>query len=148
MARPTDDSDADDAALRWDDVDDASYDLGPQPGAAPEDSVSATTSAGAAAPADRGRTALVATTGVFGGVYLMYAVGWVLGVAQLRIQGADLLQEITYQFAEFLAIIAAPVWFVATLVLTRGRRAVERIGWLALGALMLVPWPFLLGVIR
>ncbi|MGY6498454.1 MAG: hypothetical protein ACXIUP_09535, partial [Microcella sp.] len=132
-------------------VDDASYDLGPTPG----DDVDASSDEAAQAPADtgaasgeRGRSALLAATSVFGGVYLMYTVGWIIGVAQLPLSGTDLLQEITYQFAEFLAIIAAPMWFVATLVLSRGRGAAHRLGWLAVGTLVLVPWPFLLGVIR
>lgn len=149
MARPDDPDD--DAALRWDDVDDASYDLGPAPGgeaeAAPAESGEATASAGGAA-GERGRSALLAATSVFGGIYLMYAVGWIIGVAQLPLSGTDLLQEVTYQFAEFLAIIAAPMWFVASVVLSRGRGAVHRLGWLALGTLVLVPWPFLLGVVR
>jgi hypothetical protein len=149
MARPDDPDD--DAALRWDDVDDASYDLGPTPADDAEPASAEAREAAAdreSAAGERGRSALLAVTGVFGGVYLMYTVGWVIGVAQLPLSGTDLLQEITYQFAEFLAIIAAPMWFVSTVVLTSGRGAVRRIGWLAVGALALVPWPFLLGVIR
>lgn len=149
MARPDDPDD--DAALRWDDVDDASYDLGPAPGDEPEtaaaNAAAETGDAGRAA-GERGRSALLVATSVFGGIYLMYTVGWIIGVAQLPLSGTDLLQEITYQFAEFLAIIAAPMWFVATMVVSRGRGAVRRLGWLAVGTLVLAPWPFLLGVIR
>ena len=148
MARPDDPDD--DAALRWDDVDDASYDFGPAPGDEPEtaaaNAAAETGDAGRAA-GERGRSALLVATSVFGGIYLMYTVGWIIGVAQLPLSGIDLLQEITYQFAEFLAIIAAPVWFVATVVVSRERGAVHRLGWLAVGTLGLVPWPFLLWVI-
>lgn len=144
MARPPQDDD--DAALRWDDVDDASYDLGGEPARDEQ----------AAAPASETRVgearqrrpgAVVAATGVFGGVYLMYVIGWLIGVAQLPLSGRDLLQEITYQFAEFLAIVSPIFWLVTTLVLTRDGSTVRRFGWLALGTLVLVPWPFLLGVI-
>lgn len=156
MARTPDD---DDAALRWDDVDDASYiDPGAAdpaaPTAAPEstsDSRAArpdTTASAADARAARRRTVATAITGVFAGIYLMYTVGWVIGVAQLPLTGPTLLTEILYQFAEFLAIIAPAAWLTTALVLSRDRSAVHRIGWLALGTLVLIPWPFLLGVIR
>lgn len=156
MARTPDD---DDAALRWDDVDDASYiDPGAAdpvaPTAAPESgsdtgaASSDTADTAADARAARRRSVATAITGVYAGIYLMYTVGWVIGVAQLPLSGPTLLTEILYQFAEFLAIIAPAAWLTAVLVLSRLRSAVHRIGWLALGTLVLVPWPFLLGVIR
>ena len=144
MARVPEDDD--DAALRWDDVDDASYDLGGEP--ARDEQVAAPATDTRVDEARQSRpVAAVAATGVFGGVYLMYVIGWLIGVAQLPLSGRDLLQEITYQFAEFLAIVSPIFWFVTTLVLTRDGSAVHRFGWLALGTLVLVPWPFLLGVI-
>ena len=156
MARTPDD---DDAGLRWDDVDDASYiDPGAAdpdtPTAAPESASDArsarsdTATSVADARAARRRSVATAITGVFVGIYLMYTVGWVIGVAQLPLSGPTLLTEILYQFAEFLAIIAPAAWLTAVLVLSRQKSAVHRIGWLALGTLVLVPWPFLLGVIR
>lgn len=148
MARPPQDDD--DAALRWDDVDDASYDLGDEPAveADAQSSEESSGSHGTEAPVAGRSPAVLAATGVFGGIYLMYAIGWLIGVAQLPLSGTDLLQEITYQFAEFLAIVSPILWFVVTLVLTRGASAVRRFGWLALGTLVLIPWPFLLGVVR
>lgn len=103
--------------------------------------------AAARAPGDRRRAAVTAATGVLGGVYLMYSVGWILGLQLLSLTGPTLLIEIMYQFGEFLAIIASALWFATTLALTRGGRPAARLGWLALGALVLVPWPFLLGVL-
>jgi hypothetical protein len=55
----------------------------------------------------------------------------------------DLATEVLWQFGEFTAIVAAPLWFGATLTLTRVGRLLTRIGWLALGAGLLVPWPLL-----
>ncbi|RZS57474.1 hypothetical protein EV141_1187 [Microcella putealis] len=143
MARVPEDDD--DAALRWDDVDDASYDLRGEP--ARDEQVAPATDTRLDEARQSRPVAAVAATGVFGGVYLMYVIGWLIGVAQLPLSGRDLLQEITYQFAEFLAIVSPIFWFVTTLVLTRDGSAVHRFGWLALGTLVLVPWPFLLGVI-
>lgn len=147
MARVPEDDDF--AALRWDDVDDVSYDLGDEPAvdADAQPSGEPSGSHGTEAPVAGRSPAVLAATGVFGGVYLMYVIGWLIGVAQLPLSGRDLLQEITYQFAEFLAIVSPIFWFVTTLVLTRDGSAVHRFGWLALGTLVLVPWPFLLGVI-
>ncbi|RZT58118.1 hypothetical protein EV140_2358 [Microcella alkaliphila] len=155
MARPDDPDD--DAALRWDDVDDASYDLGPAPGEEPEtaaaDAAAETGEAGRAA-GERGRSALLVATSVFGGIYIMYVVGWLIGglrlsqsiFQSLSDSGAGVLELNAYRFAEFLAIIATPLWFIAVVVLTAGS-ATRRLGWLAIGLLILAPWPFLIGLI-
>lgn len=152
-------SDRPDDALSWGDEADASYvdpgrdDLDRADAAPAADRADgAAPSSGAApsaerAPGDRRRAAVTAATGVLGGVYLMYSVGWILGIQLLSLTGPTLLIEIMYQFGEFLAIIASALWFATTLALTRGGRPTARLGWLALGALVLVPWPFLLGVL-
>lgn len=103
--------------------------------------------ASAASTADRRRAAIAAATGVLGGVYLAYSVGWILAVGTLQLQGATLLIEVMYQFGEFLAIIACALWFGTVMALTRGGRPAVRIGWLALGTLVLIPWPLLIGVL-
>jgi len=148
-------SDRPDEALSWGDESDASYVDAGQDALEPDDDGSrgatATAIDGDPTPASaldsRRRTAITAATGLLGGVYLMYSVGWILGVGLLPLAGPTLLIEIMYQFAEFLAIIAGALWFATTLALTRGGRPVQRFGWLALGMLVLVPWPFLLGVL-
>lgn len=156
MARPVPD---DDAALRWDDVDDPSYiDPGadepePETVSDPDDagpaSSDATTDAAADAPAGAPLPApgLRLLTALFAAVYVLWSVGWIIGVGLLPISGPSLLVEVLYQFSEFLAIVASALWFATTLSLTREGRAVHRIGWLALGTLVLLPWPFVLGVI-
>jgi len=87
-----------------------------------------------------GRTLL---TGFFGIVYLALTVGWILSVQYTGSGSTDLATEVLWQFGEFTAIVAAPLWFGATLTLTRAGRLVTRAGWLALGAGLLVPWPLL-----
>lgn len=96
---------------------------------------------------DRRRTAITAATGLLAGVYLVYSVGWILSIGTLQLTGATLLIEVLYQFGEFLAIIASALWFGAVMALTRGGRPAVRLGWLALGALVLVPWPLIIGVL-
>ncbi len=155
----------DDAALRWDELDDPSYSDPSLAALAPDESDGDVSDAdgaeqGADAPADPARasdrrSALVRLlTGVFAVVYLAYTVGWIIGIGLVPLSGPTLVIEIMYQFSEFLAIIASALWFAAVVALTRdealprGGRAVYRFGWLALGMLVLLPWPFVLGLLR
>jgi hypothetical protein len=161
MARPP--ASDDDAALRWDDLDDPSYSdpslaaLAPEPSdddapdAAPGGSDGGAEGADAAADLERAsdaRSPLVTLlTALAAVVYLAYTVGWIIGIGLVPLSGPTLVIEIMYQFSEFLAIIASPLWFAAVVTLTRDGRAAHRFGWLALGTLVLLPWPFVLGLL-
>jgi len=154
----------DDAGLRWDDIDDPSWaDATRRPEVADDQQIGAEDRLGAddlegpgldargdsaaqlAEPAVRSvAPGLVTAVGAV--VYLAYSIAWIIGVGRLPLSGPTLVLEVLYQFAEFLAIIASGLWFGATIVLTRGRLA-RRAGWLALGSLVLLPWPFVLGVV-
>jgi hypothetical protein len=94
-----------------------------------------------AAPGSRGRSAAAA---VFALPYLAITVGWIFAVQQLSSGSASLVGEILWQFGEFLAMLAAPLWFAATLTLTARHRPLVRVGWLALGLAVLLPWPLVL----
>lgn len=76
--------------------------------------------------------------------YLALTVGWIFAVQLLGSGSASLFGEVLWQFGEFLAMLAAPLWFAATLMLTTGHRPLVRVGWLALGLAVLVPWPLVL----
>jgi hypothetical protein len=85
---------------------------------------------------------------VFGGLYAIWSVAWVLGVVAAPTQPASsLLDAVMYQFGEFLAIIATPVWFGAIWWLTDSTRRVFRVLWLVLGLVVLVPLPLILPVL-
>ncbi len=149
----------DDAALRWDEFDDSSHvksDATIAARAAEEtggveaddDASGATGETPAVAAAERPATGLRLLTAVFALVYLALTVGWIIGIGLVPLSGPTLAIEIMYQFSEFLAIIAAPLWFAAAVSRTRdGQRAAHRLGWLALGTLVLLPWPIVLGVL-
>ena len=92
-------------------------------------------------PGSRGRSA--ATAG-FAVPYLAVTVGWIFAVQLLTSGSASLFGEVLWQFGEFLAMLAAPLWFAATLTLTTGHRPLVRVGWLALGLGVLLPWPLVL----
>ena len=152
MARPAPD---DDAALRWDDVDDPSY-LDPsaaddEPGdTAPEAADTATAGdadADQAAATDLPAPGLRLLTAVFAVVFVLWSVGWIISVGLVPISGPTLVIEVLYQFSEFLAIVASALWFAATVALTPQHRLAPRLGWFAFGALVLLPWPLVLGVI-
>lgn len=93
------------------------------------------------APGSRGRRAAAAA---FALPYLVVVVGWIFAVQQLSSGSASLFGEILWQFGEFLAMLAAPLWFAATLSLTKEHRPRARVGWLALGLVVLAPWPLVL----
>ncbi|MER3390642.1 MAG: hypothetical protein RJQ01_11510 [Microcella sp.] len=146
----------DDAALRWDDVDDPSWvdtqsgarrggaGIGAEAGA--DGSDDRHREIGAPAHPSAGSLATRLVTGAGAVLYLAYSIAWIVGVGGLQLSGPTLVLEVVYQFAEFLAIIASALWFGATLVLTAGHIG-RRAGWLSLGALVLLPWPFVLGVL-
>lgn len=90
-------------------------------------------------------SALLVAYGIVAGVYALYTTGWIITILRSTGTMATLLGEIMYQFGEFLAIAASPLWFAATFFLTRGRRPVVRLLWLVAGLVLLVPVPFVLG---
>lgn len=95
-------------------------------------------------------TAFLVATGVFAGLYLAVVVGWILSVQLLSYPGLDLAGEIMWQFAEFLAMVAAALWFAAVVTFTPegvARRGLKRFVWLGVGLALLLPWPFLLGAL-
>jgi hypothetical protein len=49
-----------------------------------------------------------------------------------------------YVPAFWLALLAPAIWFGVTLLLTRRAAAWQRWAWLIAGALLLVPWPFIM----
>lgn len=140
----------DDDALTWDDAtDDATHvDFRPTSSAAAVDPAVASTgtalTAAAPAPAAAG-SALLVVYGIVAGAYLLFTIGWILSALTDRIPFNDLLLEIMRQLGQFLAIVAPALWFSAVFLLGRHRSALVRIVWLVVGAVLLAPWPFILG---
>ncbi len=85
---------------------------------------------------------------VFGGLYAVWALAWVLGVVAAPPQPASsLLDAVMYQFGEFLAIIATPLVFGVVWWLTRDSRGVTRVSVLVTGLIVLLPLPLILPVV-
>ncbi|KQM15489.1 hypothetical protein ASF83_05845 [Plantibacter sp. Leaf171] len=90
---------------------------------------------------------MLVTLGIFGGVFLLYSVGWL--ISAFRPDAAppsDAVGRFMFDLGQGLAVAAGPVWMAATLWLTRGGRPLVRIAMLLLGVLLILPWPFLRGV--
>ncbi|MFJ2368388.1 hypothetical protein [Microbacterium sp. NPDC087665] len=93
-------------------------------------------------------TAMLLVTGVVGGIYLLYAAGWIVGGLRLKPLANFFVADAMFLPWFVLAVAAPALWFLATWVLTRGRAAWIRIALLLLGVVLLVPWPFVtVGVI-
>ncbi|MCR2784580.1 MULTISPECIES: DNA polymerase III subunit gamma/tau [unclassified Microbacterium] len=95
------------------------------------------------APAPLGNAALVGI-GVFAGVYLLFCLGWLLGARNLQLVAQLFLDPIAFQVTLWLAVAAPPLWFATVFLLTRSARVWVRLTLLAAGAVLLVPWPFVL----
>ena len=125
--------DDDEAAFRWD---------GDEPEAKAEKPQRAVVADDDAAPTS---SFLLVSYGILAGAYLLFTIGWVIAVSRTTSGAQDVLDEIMFQFGEFLAIAAAPLWFAAVFVLARDARPSLKLALLVLGVVVLVPWPFLLG---
>ncbi|WP_243074684.1 DNA polymerase III subunit gamma/tau [Microbacterium sp. SS28] len=90
-----------------------------------------------------GNAALVGI-GILAGVYLLLSIGWLLGAARLQLVAQLFLEPAAFQVTLWLAVLALPLWFVTVLWFTRGGRAWVRFVLLIAGAVLLIPWPFVL----
>lgn len=94
-------------------------------------------------PEPMGNAALVGI-GVFAGIYLLLSLGWVLGAGRLQLVAQLFLDPVAYQVTMWLAVLAPPLWFATVWLLTRRSTMWLRLVLLAAGAVLLVPWPFVL----
>ncbi|WP_349899413.1 hypothetical protein [Parafrigoribacterium soli] len=129
-------ADADDEALSWDGEADPTHVDSTTPDAAV---------AGNAGFAPGVSSPMLVVYGVFGGIYLLYTVGWLI----IALRGSQTtgvpLNDIMLHLSTLLAVVAAPAWFIATLALAPTRRTWVRIAVLVLGILVLIPWGFVNG---
>ena len=147
---------SDDDALRWEGDDDPTLAPGwkavgaPAPARSVADDPHGERDAAASvddgettdAAAQTGSTELV-VLGVLGGVYLLYAIGWLITALGGSPVFADPVAQFMYGLGAWFAVLAAPLWFGAVLWLASGNRR-ARLAWLIVGAVLLVPVPFLL----
>ena len=127
---------SDDEGLRWDDGDDPTH-------------VRATEPTLAAADLDE-RTglssALLVLFGLFGGVFILYTVGWIITVNRMATVLSNSFFDFLAKVGEFLAIASPALWFVGVLYATRESPPWQRVLWLVLGVVLLIPVPFVFGL--
>ena len=97
-------------------------------------------------PGDRKpmRNATLIGLGILGGVYLIYAIGWIIGGLRLQGRAEYLVTDIMYQGSLWLAVLAPLLWFATVFLLTMRSRAWVRFAWLIAGVALLLPWPFIM----
>jgi hypothetical protein len=152
--------DQDDDALRWEGDDDptlspgwkrvgnavSATDASSEHTASSDVGEAAAETADGEAPAERRQTgsAELLILGVLAGVYLLYTVGWLLTAVRTDAPGTSLVADAMYTLGLWLAVLAPALWFgLAYAVVSRPSR---RLLWLVVGAVVLMPLPFVLGV--
>jgi hypothetical protein len=131
-----------DPALRWegDDAPDAAAKKPaapvakePQPSNAAESVVTRGTS-----------SAFLVMYGVLAGIYLIYTIGWLVGMHHVVGSSSSTLSAISAAVAQGLALGSPALWFLTTLYLTRKRSSLSRLLALVSGLIVVLPWPFIL----
>ena len=83
--------------------------------------------------------------GVLGGVFLLWAAGWIVAVGDFTNPFTDAISSLMWNLGELFAVVAPIAWFVAVIVLVPVDRTGRRLAWMALGALLVAPWPLVIG---
>ncbi len=91
-----------------------------------------------------GSSIVLIVLGILGGVYLLYTIGWAITAGRTPNSAVDLVGQFMFTVGLWLAVLAPAGWFALVFWQTRGR-ALRRVLLLVLGALVLVPLPFVLG---
>lgn len=80
--------------------------------------------------------------GVLGGFYLLFSAAWIVTALRNPVQISDPLGSFMFVTGLWMAAFAPAAWFSATLVLGRHRSFLWRFAILALGAVVVIPWPY------
>lgn len=129
-------SDGDDEALSWGGETDPTHVDSPEPDAADADGTQL-------APGTS--STMLVVFGILGGIYLLYTVAWLITALRPSYTTGVALNDLMSRISSILAVLAAPAWFVAALVLTASRRNWVRILALVAGIVVLLPWGFVSG---
>ena len=138
----------DDDALSWaGDKDVAPPDASPLDSAAPRDATftqTGTATKAATAPATTASSFSLIAMGVLAGIYLLYTIGWFIGVTRIGNPLPDPVAQFMFSFGSWLAVAAPVIWFAATYWLTEASLRL-RFVWLLIGVVVLAPLPFIVG---
>lgn len=93
---------------------------------------------------DQRRKGETVTYVIFGVLYVIITLLWLWVAPANRAVDAERLDEAIRAFGEFFAVLAAPLWFFATL--TQLEKFRTRVTVLTLGCVLLIPLPLFVGV--
>ena len=82
--------------------------------------------------------------GVLGGFYLLFSAAWIVTALGDPVQIADPLGSFMFISGLWLAACAPAAWFSATIFFGRHRTFLWRFSVLALGAILVIPWPYII----
>jgi hypothetical protein len=88
-----------------------------------------------------GDSIALVVTGVLAGIFLLFSVAWLITALRNPVQIADPLGNMMFQLGLWFAVAAGPAVFVASLIAGTNRLWL-RFVCLAVGALVLIPWPY------
>jgi hypothetical protein len=80
--------------------------------------------------------------GIFGGIYLLFSVAWLITALRNPTQIADVLGNAMFQFGLWFAVASPAIWFGAVLYLGKDKKVATRLLYLLLGVVILIPWPY------
>lgn len=92
--------------------------------------------------------ALLVTYGILTGAYLLYSFGWLSSIFRYNdthVASPEPVNAFMFGLGEILAVASPALWFVAALLLSRGRPPLRRLLALLAGLVVVLPWPFVLG---
>lgn len=132
----------DDEALTWDEESDPTHVATPAidtPAAAvePVETTPAT-------PKPATSSFLLVSYGILAGAFLLYTVGWFIGIRQVVFVEVDTLSRILSTVAQVLAVGSPAIWFGGAFALTRNAKPLYRLLLLLAGLVATVPLPFIL----
>jgi hypothetical protein len=88
---------------------------------------------------------LLVAYGAFGLVFIVYLVGWLIAIQSAPAGLSGSLAAVMDRIGQFLAFLSPALWFFGVFLLAPESRVRTRIVWLAVGVVILAPWPFILG---
>lgn len=80
--------------------------------------------------------------GIFGGIYLLFSVAWLITALRNPTQIADVLGNAMFHLGLWLAVASPAIWFSAVLYLGKDKKVATRLLFLLLGVAVLIPWPY------
>jgi hypothetical protein len=86
------------------------------------------------------------TYGILAGIFLLYTIGWLIAAQRATGAPTDIVGGAMFTVGLWFAVLSPALWVAATFWVTRDAASARiRLIALAVGVLVLVPWPFLVG---